>query len=102
MHPMSIIEPKHSAVVPIKQVGQQECEVVANNLLVLVDPDFFPENAYTPGAPKSSFVVGVFARAVLAAHEEQLNTGDASIATPERSLSINNNGPASAGPLFVA
>jgi hypothetical protein len=101
MHPMGIIEPEHSAVVPIKQVGQYECEVVANDFLIVIDRDFFPENAYTPGAPKSGFVVGVLARAFLAAHEYILMQVMPQLQHLKALGVLNNIGPASAGPMFV-
>jgi hypothetical protein len=83
---MPIVVAKNTAMIDPGHVRHDKCKIVANDLVFFVHPDFLAQNAVATSAGKGRFIVYDFARAFLAAHEEQLNSGDASIATPESSL----------------
>ena len=70
MDSMSVIETEHATVVDRSYMRKQKSEVAADDLVFLIDPDFFAKNAYSIPAAEASFVVGILPQASLSAHKE--------------------------------
>jgi hypothetical protein len=74
---MRVVVAKNAAMIDPGQVRDDKSKIVANDPVFFVHPDLFAQNTVAASAGKGRFVVPDFARAVLAAHDEQLNAGDA-------------------------
>ena len=59
MNAVGVVKSEHPAIIRVKQMRQQKCQVLANNLLIRIHPNFFSQNTYATGAPKAGFVVGI-------------------------------------------
>lgn len=70
MGSMSVIETEHATVVDCSYMRKQKSKVVADDLVILIDPDFFAKDAYPLPAAEASFVVGILPQAGLSAHDE--------------------------------
>jgi pilus assembly protein TadC len=68
MGPMRIIKTEYSAFVDSEQMRQEKSEIVSDDLIFPVDPDFLAKNAYSTGAPVSRFVVGFLAKIISSTH----------------------------------
>jgi hypothetical protein len=68
MGPVRIVKAKYSAFVDSGRMRQEEGEIVPNDLIFPVNPDLLAKNTYSAGTPKSSFVIGFFAKIALCAH----------------------------------
>ena len=62
MGTMCVIEAEYAAVVSFEQMRQEQGKIVSNHLTLFIDPDLFTKNADSAGTPKTSFVIGVFAK----------------------------------------
>jgi hypothetical protein len=66
---VGVVVTENMPVVGSEDVRKKEGEIVANNLVLPVDPDFFAQNANPARTPEDSFVVSVLPQADLSAHE---------------------------------
>jgi len=57
MRAMSIVKPKHTAVVPCGQVRQDEGEIVTNNLTSLIHPNLLSQNADPASTAEARLVI---------------------------------------------
>jgi hypothetical protein len=70
--PVGVVKTKDAPMVDSGQVGQEEGEIVSNDLLFCVDPDLFTQNPDSACSPKMSFVIGDLAQAGVSAQNEIL------------------------------
>ena len=63
-----VIEAEHTPIIDSQQVGQKEGQIVANDLVFRVDPDFFSDHTDSTGTPKFVLQVGVLAKPNLSGH----------------------------------
>jgi len=68
MESMRVIEAKYAAVVDKCQMRQEKGEIVENNLLLRINPNFFAKNAGAARTPKAGFKIGILAQVSSCTH----------------------------------
>jgi hypothetical protein len=68
MDAVRVVEAEHATVIGSKQMRQKEGKIVANDQVLLVNPNLFTHDTGPTRTPKLKFVVGLLAQARLSSH----------------------------------
>jgi hypothetical protein len=72
MKSVCVVEAEDAPLIDSGKMGKKKGEIVSNDLIYIVYPNLLAQNAGAASASKSSFVIGIFTKADVPAHEDTL------------------------------